>query len=79
MILRNYLQIENISLPPASDAVSSFKDAAQVDSWAEQAVDVVRSLGLMAGDDEGYFHPAQNLTRAEAASVFMKFDMKLKG
>lgn len=79
VILRNYLQIENISLPPASDAVSSFKDAAQVDSWAEQAVDVVRSLGLMAGDDEGYFHPAQNLTRAEAASVFMKFDMKLKG
>ena len=36
VILRNYLQIENISLPPASDAVSSFKDAAQVDSWAEQ-------------------------------------------
>ena len=24
VILRNYLQIENISLPPASDAVSSF-------------------------------------------------------
>lgn len=79
VILRNYIQKENITLSPAANGVSSFKDMGKVASWARTAVDTIRSLGLMSGDEEGNFNPTQRLTRAEAASVFMKFDMKLKG
>lgn len=79
VILRNYMEAEDIKLDAAADVVDSFKDASKISSWAVDAVDKIRTLGLMSGDEKGNFNPTDDLTRAEAASVFMKFDQRLKG
>ena len=48
-----------------------FPDVEQ-DKWYEAAIDVVSDLGIMIGDDEGNFRPADPLTRAEAASMIAR-------
>lgn len=79
VIIRNYMEKENIELDAATNVVDSFKDTAKISSWAVDAVDTIRTLGLMSGDEKGNFNPTDDLTRAEAASVFMKFDQRLNG
>lgn len=79
VILRNYMEAEDIKLDAAADVVDSFKDASKISSWAVDAVDKIRTLGLMSGDEKGNFNPTDDLSRAEAASVFMKFDQRLNG
>ncbi len=52
----------------AGDARSSFKDAAQIDDWAVEAVQIAANAGLIRGDN-GLFRPHDPLTRAETAAL----------
>lgn len=76
VVLNNFMTMEKIDLPDVEKPVT-FKDADKVSTWATDAVDAMRYAGLMNGDDTGKFNPSDDLTRAEAASVFMRFDMAL--
>lgn len=46
---------------------AAFPDAAQIEHW--EAVAALAKLGVMAGKDDGAFHPSDILTRAEAAKL----------
>ena len=48
---------------------STFNDAEDVASWAQEYVDYVFSIGLMQGMDGNNFKPLNNATRAETATV----------
>lgn len=46
-----------------------FTDAAQIEHW--EAVASLAQLGMIAGKDDGAFHPTDTLTRAEAAKFIV--------
>lgn len=78
VILRNYLTDIGADLEMDSNS-TAFQDAKKISSWAVDGVDYMRDTGLMAGDNNGNFNPQGKLTRAEAATVFMRLNQKLTG
>ena len=53
----------------------NFKDSAAISKWARGYVSVCQQAGLINGD-KGYFHPQDNATRAEVATIFRNFCVK---
>ena len=51
----------------------TFPDHASISRWARNAVYECYPLGLVKGDNKGYFSPKGNTLRSEAATVFTKF------
>lgn len=65
-------------VPVASAA--EFQDAANISSWAKEAVQFLTDKGYIQGDEKGNFNPAGTLTRAEAAEILSKaLDLKATG
>ena len=50
-------------------ANAAFTDAKDIDADTKVAVDTLVALGVLAGDPDGSFRPADGLTRAEAAKI----------
>lgn len=65
MVLCVALFITNVS------AASSFRD---VDSGADyaEAVEQLAEMGILTGDERGYFNPNSAITRAEAATIICR-------
>lgn len=78
VILSNYLHSINADLEEDGNS-AAFNDIAAIPSWALEGVKYMQAIGLMAGDSAGNFNPNKELTRAEAATVFMRMDQKLNG
>lgn len=78
VILSNYLHSINAALEEDGNS-AAFNDIAAIPSWALEGVKYMQAIGLMAGDSAGNFNPNKELTRAEAATVFMRMDQKLNG
>ena len=57
----------------ASGELSSFTDGASTSSWAAEAVRWAVGSGLLSGKGGGVLDPRGTATRAEAASIFMRF------
>lgn len=76
VILYNYLVKSGRRLPDDSKVPASFSDLDQVSAQARAAVDFMRAKGLLKGSGKK-FNPQGQLTRAEAAQVFMRLDQKL--
>lgn len=72
VILSNYLRSLNMDFKENDNI--TFKDAATIPAWAVKGVAYMQSVGLMSGDTAGNFNPNKELTRAEAATVFMRMD-----
>ena len=51
------------------NSVGEFADTEDIPSWAAANVDVLRSAGLIRGDQEGKFNPQSAATRAEIAAI----------
>ena len=43
-----------------------------VSDWARDGVELMRTTGIISGDERGYFNPRGLATRAQAATVFMR-------
>lgn len=76
VILSNYLHSMDADLKENGN-IAAFKDAATTPAWAAEGVAYMQSIGLMAGDTAGNFNPNKELTRTEAATVFMRMDQLL--
>lgn len=76
VILYNYLVKSGRRLPDDPKVPASFSDLDQVSVQARAAVDFMRAKGLLKGSGKK-FNPQGQLTRAEAAQVFMRLDQKL--
>lgn len=50
----------------------TFRDRAQIASWAESYVSTLSAMGILTGDTDGYFLPAHPMTRAQVATVLYK-------
>ena len=58
--------------PGEEEPVPVFADEDTVAAWAREAVRAVYELKLMEGNERGEFLPKKQLTRAEAAAVFVR-------
>lgn len=63
----------------ATASLTSYKDASDVSGWAQDAVRRAVSLGLIKGMADGTLAPQKQATRAEAATVLMRFLQRING
>ncbi len=60
----------------SASGVETAKDKSLIDAWAYDAVDLMFKKGYMKGDSEGYFHPTNAITRAEAVQLLLQIKKK---
>lgn len=60
-----------LSLAPSSTQTNALRDIAKVSKWAQADVKTVNALQLMSGSN-GYFYPAQTVTREMSIVVVMR-------
>ena len=68
-----YAKKYNITLEETYFPAKSFSDAWNISDFAKEAVELMRLTGIVTGTDKGEFLPKNGATRAEAATVFMRF------
>lgn len=78
VMLVRYLEYADITLDE-DERVNSYRDQSSIADWALDGVNVIRRTGLMVGDKNGRFNPQDNITRAEAAVVFMRLHQATTG
>ena len=61
----------------AAGDLSTFPDANSIDDWAEAGMSWANGNQLINGHDDGTIDAAGIGTRAQAASILMKFDQNL--
>lgn len=55
-----------------SSALTDFSDSASVSDWAQDAMEYCVGLGVLQGS-EGKLNPQNSVTRAEAATMLVRF------
>ena len=75
-MLYNYAKYKGYDLSAEGD-LSTFPDANSIADWAEAAMSWANGNELINGHDDGTIDAAGTATRAQAASILMKFDQNL--
>ena len=70
--LYNFAKSQSIELSNIYSG-SNFKDAGKISSWAVESVNALVKAGILNGRDNGNFDPKGTATRAEIATMFVKF------
>lgn len=60
-------------------SVASFPDSDRISSWAKSDVDAMQLCGVLKGNANGLLNPLGSATRAEAATMLMRFDSACGG
>ena len=55
----------------ANAAVDDFTDAAEIPSWADEAIEELIDQGVINGNDDGSFAPNRQLNRAEVSKIIV--------
>ena len=71
-ILYRYAQYKGYDVTASAD-LSAYTDAAQISSYAAAAMQWVNAEGLITGNTATTINPAGNATRAEVATILMRF------
>jgi len=72
VILFNYAEYKGYDLTAAND-LSAFSDAGSTSSWAQTAMEWAVGNGLLSGNGDGTLDPTGTATRAEVATILMRF------
>ena len=75
-MLYNYAKYKGYDLSAEGD-LSTFPDANSIADWAEAGMSWANGNQLINGHDDGTLEPDGTATRAQAASILMKFDQNL--
>ncbi len=65
--------------PKQTQTAVTFKDSGKISSWAKNSVTAMQRAGVVQGDEKGYFDPNGSATRAQTASMLMRFDSACGG
>ena len=77
-MLRSYAEYKGKNVTATGD-VSKFADAASISAWATEPVSWAVGAGLISGRDGNVIAPQGTATRAEAATMFWRFDVGVMG
>ena len=67
--MARYIDAMGLNMPRENDAVYEFTDGDRIAGWAEGYVDVLRTAGIVRGDDNVNYNPKSEITRAEMATL----------
>lgn len=70
VIIYRYMVYKGMDVTAEGD-LSAFTDSGDISSYAETAILVLVSKGIISGDDAGTLRPKGSLTRAEAATILI--------
>lgn len=70
--------VEGFDVTSTTDITKVLKDADKVSNYALDAVKWSVAIKLIVGDQNSNFNPKDNATRAEVATMMMRFDKMLK-
>ena len=74
-ILHRYAQFKGIDVSVGEDTnILSYTDAFSVSGWAMAAMQWACGAGILNGKGDGTLAPADNASRAEVATMLMRFD-----
>ncbi len=76
LMTSRYMKYEWISFEDSATAVE-FADKAKISSWAADGVEITRKAGLITGDANSNFNPQNPATRAEIATIVVRYADKL--
>ncbi|WP_458461740.1 S-layer homology domain-containing protein, partial [Paenibacillus sp.] len=71
VILYNYMKYKGYDIPESHS--KSFADESEISSWALEAVQALRGIGIVLGKPDNFFAPKATATRAEVATIFVRF------
>ena len=71
-ILYRYAETKGYDVTAEGD-LSTFADGANTSSWAAEAMEWAVGSGLLSGKDGGKLDPTGTATRAEVATILMRF------
>ncbi|MFC4099034.1 S-layer homology domain-containing protein [Paenibacillus xanthanilyticus] len=71
VILYNYMKHKGYEIPESQS--KSFADESEISSWALEAVQALRGIGIVFGKPDNLFDPKVTATRAEVAVIFVRF------
>lgn len=74
VMLYRFAQYKGITLDGANEA--TFTDAAAISGYAKEAVAAMAKAGILSGRENGSFDPKAKATRAETASMLVRFAEK---
>ncbi|HEY5714636.1 MAG TPA: S-layer homology domain-containing protein, partial [Candidatus Gracilibacteria bacterium] len=57
--------------PIAQAGVEDFTDVAEIPAWADEAIEELMDMGVIAGNDDGSFAPNRQLNRAEVSKIIV--------
>lgn len=75
-MLYNYAEYKQYDLTASGD-LAAFPDGSKVSDWAKKAMTWANGNELINGHDDGTLEPGGDSTRAQAASILMKFNVNL--
>ena len=75
-MLYNYASYKDYDLSAQGD-LTAFPDGDSVQEWAIPAMAWANGNELINGHDDGTLEPGGTTTRAQAASILMRFDLKV--
>ena len=75
-MLYNYAKYKGYDLTAQGD-LTAFPDGDSVQPWAETAMTWANGNALINGHDDGTLEPGGTTTRAQAASILMRFDQNV--
>lgn len=73
VMIYNYLKYKNVDMSSAINT-TEFTDNSEISSWANEAVNTVKALGIVNGRPDGSFNPKGTATRAEIATILSNID-----
>lgn len=75
-ILYRYAKTQGSSGEVSQDKLDGYSDASVVSDWARDAVAWCIGEGLISGSDGGAIDPAGTATRAQVATIMMRYQNK---
>ena len=71
VILYNYITYKGYEIPQSQ--AQSFADESKISSWALEAVQALQGIEIVTGKGNNIFDPKGTATRAELATVLIRF------
>ncbi|TCN00555.1 putative peptidase [Paenibacillus sp. BK033] len=71
VILYNFMKYKGYEIPESQS--NSFADESEISSWALKAVQALQGIGIVSGKPNNLFDPNATATRAEVATIFVRF------
>ena len=79
VMIKRYLDFRGIALPQNPNAYDSFNDEEVIPEWAKDGAALMRTTGIITGDNYGNFMPEEQATRAQIAMTIKKLRMVMNG